>query len=212
MMNEEIEVILTDIGGVIFKSYGIKKAISQYLNEGENVANIEEIMSFFYSTFTKNMEELEFWNKLSEIANVKNINPKDFFKNLEYRINYEYLDFLKELSNQYTIGIVSDINSPIYNFIKKEIKDFKQIFNDNYIFLSYLLGDSKFERQVEFFARLKNDINISSKKIIYIDDHEENIDNAICNGFLGLKYDNEKEEIMANNEIIKKIRNIVGED
>ena len=81
MMNEEIEVILTDIGGVIFKSYGIKKAISQYLNEGENVANIEEIMSFFYSTFTKNMEELEYWNKLSDIANVKNINPKNIFKN-----------------------------------------------------------------------------------------------------------------------------------
>ena len=208
-MSRDIKIILTDIGGVIFKSKGIKKAVVKYLNEEEDSTKVKDIMNLFYSSFTKNVDEPEFWNQFSKIANIKKANPEEFFSKIEYEINYVYLDFLKTISNKYMIGIISDINKPMYNFIKMSIKNFDEIFNKKYIFLSYLLEDSKFKGQKNFFRRLKNNINIDSKSIVYIDDDQENTYNAICNGFIGLKYNNGNNEIMDNQEIIKKINNII---
>lgn len=210
-MSKEKKVILTDIGGVIFKSQGIKSALLKYLNEEENCTKITIAMNLFYSTFTKNINDSEFWKQFSEKLNIKEVKIEEFFANLEYTVNYEYLDFLKLLSNKYTIGIISDINSVMYNFIKKHIKDFDEIFNCDYIFLSYILASSKFEDKKEFFNTVKNNIRISSKNIIYIDDSQENIDNALYSDFIGLRYKKEKGEIIANKEIMTEIKQIVGE-
>lgn len=210
-MSKEKKIILTDIGGVIFKSQGIKRALAKFLNEDENSTKITSAMNLFYETFTKNITESEFWKQFSEKLNIKEVKIEEFFANLEYTVNYEYLDFLKLLSNKYTIGIISDINCVMYNFIKKHIEGFDEIFNCDYIFLSYILEGSKFEDKKDFFHTVKNNIKISSLNIIYIDDDQENVDNALCNDFVALRYEKENGEMIANKEIMAKIKQLVGE-
>ena len=208
-MSKEKPIILTDIGGVIFKSQGIKKALTKLLNEDENGTKITSAMNLFYETFTKNITEPEFWKQFSEKLNIKEVKREKFFENLEYTVNHEYLDFLRLLSNKYTIGIISDINCVMYNFIKKHIEVFDEIFNSDYIFLSYILECSKYENKKDFFHTVKNNIKISSKNIIYIDDNQENVDNALFNNFVALRYEKENREIIANKEIMSEIKKMV---
>lgn len=90
-MKNNINLILTDIGGVIYKSTGLKNTISKFLNNDDSSEMVQKIYDVFMDSFIKNISEEQFWNKISIITkkSINNIHTlTDFF---DYTINYEYL-------------------------------------------------------------------------------------------------------------------------
>lgn len=210
-MKNNVKLILTDIGGVIYKSNGIRNAVANFLKEEEESKKVKKIVSLFYDSFNGRINEEEFWRQFSEITNHNIESSKKLIDYIEYKINYQYINYLHQLSKKnIKIGIISDINSIIYKIIRNNIKDFESIFDNAYIFLSYLEKDSKYLSGKKYFEEIIKKINMNPKDVIFIDDNLENIKNAELNGLIGIKYGETENEDTNNKKIIKQISEIVN--
>ena len=172
-MENNIKLILTDIGGVIFKSTGMRKAISNFLHEDIYSEKVQMILDLFLESFIGKINEQELREKTARIANVQIEDTYKLEDSFEYTINYNYIKYLKNLSKNYKIGIISDINSLIFKLVKDEIDDFNEIFDENYIFLSYIEKDSKHKSGNKFFNAILEKTQLEACQILFIDDKIE---------------------------------------
>ena len=209
-MKNNIELILTDIGGVIYKSTGMKNAISSFLNQDSKSETVQRIIDIFMDSFIGVISEEQFWNMISIITNKSAEEVYKIIEFFDYTINYEFLNYLKELSKECKIGIISDINSVIYKIIKNNINDFECIFDKNYIFLSYIEQDSKYLSGSKFFDNILNKINIKNNRILFIDDKIENVSSARKSRILALQYIKTENEEKDNQKIISEINEVLS--
>ena len=205
----EIDVILTDLGGVIFKSAGIRTAAAAFLNTDSEDETVKKVAELFVDAFVQNIDEGKLWGG---IARLTNHNPEEVQRladHLRYTINDQYLRYLRKLSKEYKIGIVSDNNSIIYGIIKRSIPDFDEIFDRNNIFLSYMENDSKYLSGSRYFDRIVKKINIEGERILLIDDQIDNINNAKKSGMRALQYIRTESEENDNRKIFYEVNQLL---
>ena len=165
------KVILFDLGGVIinWNDDWLYDEITSQLKEP-----FEKIKSKYNanlcSLFESKINESEFWDLVLEKNNIidKKIISKTFSKMSS--INYDLLNFAKSLKNDgHTIGILSNLTPETSMCIdKNQFKDF------DYHFYSNSLRMSKPNPEIYQYVCEQ----IDSKKILFVDDKQENLDAA----------------------------------
>ena len=208
-MDNKIEVILTDLGGVVYKSTGFRAAISKFLNADPGDPFVQKTVDIFLKAFTNGAEETQL---LSEIAKATNKSVEETYRLYDcfaFSINTDYLAFLKHLSKAYRIGILSDNNCVIYNLIRRNIPDFDEIFDPKLVFLSFLENDSKFLGGRRYFQKIVDKTRIDADKILLIDDGSENIHEAAAIKIKALRYLNTANEATDNRRCFDEINLIL---
>lgn len=174
--------LILDVGGVIVE-LDFKNSISKLLNSKE--ANFELLFDKWLQS--KAIREFEagkisyqtFYEKMSAEFNLT-IDIETFTKHFNSIIVAPFDgidDFIKELSVDYNIYILSNIthihwdNLEKYDFIKKYIK---------YSFLSCDIGSAKPEDEI--FQYAIKQIGVPAKEILYFDDNKSNVEAGKRNG------------------------------
>jgi putative hydrolase of the HAD superfamily len=183
-----IKVIIFDLGGVCFDIDWIK------INE-------EMIKKFNISTLVKsvgNEKAIEYYKEALEGKR----HPKEMFKELNKenhdldevikfykemykkykRHNPKIYKLLKKLKEKYILVCLSDTNSIHFEAHQEQetIKDFQKTFT------SFQIGGIK--RDSNTFQKVMNTLSVKPKEILFIDDHEKNIEVAKSVGIQTIKY------------------------
>ncbi len=164
-------VILFDLGGVIINwndDWLYDEITSQLKQPFEKIKS--KYNANLCSLFESKINESEFWDLVLEKNNIidKKIISKTFSKMSS--INYDLLNFAKSLKkNGHTIGILSNLTPETSMCIdKNQFKDF------DYHFYSNSLRMSKPNPEIYQYVYEQ----IDSKKILFVDDKQENLDAA----------------------------------
>ena len=164
-------VILFDLGGVIINwndDWLYDEITSQLKQPFEKIKS--KYNANLCSLFESKINESEFWDLVLEKNNIidKKIISKTFSKMSS--INYDLLNFAKSLKNDgHTIGILSNLTPETSMCIdKNQFKDF------DYHFYSNSLKMSKPNPEIYQYVCEQ----IDSKKILFVDDKQENLDAA----------------------------------
>jgi len=164
-------VILFDLGGVIINwndDWLYDEITSQLKQPFEKIKS--KYNANLCSLFESKINESEFWDLVLEKNNIidKKIISKTFSKMSS--INYDLLNFAKSLKkNGHTIGILSNLTPETSMCIdKNQFKDF------DYHFYSNSLRMSKPNPEIYQYVCEQ----IDSKKILFVDDKQENLDAA----------------------------------
>jgi len=164
-------VILFDLGGVIINwndDWLYDEITSQLKQPFEKIKS--KYNANLCSLFESKINESEFWDLVLEKNNIidKKIISKTFSKMSS--INYDLLNFAKSLKNDgHTIGILSNLTPETSMCIdKNQFKDF------DYHFYSNSLRMSKPNPEIYQYVCKQ----IDSKKILFVDDKQENLDAA----------------------------------
>ena len=164
-------VILFDLGGVIINwndDWLYDEITSQLKQPFEKIKS--KYNANLCSLFESKINEREFWDLVLEKNNIidKKIISKTFSKMSS--INYDLLNFAKSLKNDgHTIGILSNLTPETSMCIdKNQFKDF------DYHFYSNSLRMSKPNPEIYQYVCEQ----IDSKKILFVDDKQENLDAA----------------------------------
>ena len=164
-------VILFDLGGVIINwndDWLYDEITSQLKQPFEKIKS--KYNANLCSLFESKINESEFWDLVLEKNNIidKKIISKTFSKMSS--INYDLLNFAKSLKNDgHTIGILSNLTPETSMCIdKNQFKDF------DYHFYSNSLRMSKPNPEIYQYVCEQ----IDSKKILFVDDKQENLDAA----------------------------------
>ena len=164
-------VILFDLGGVIINwndDWLYDEITSQLKQPFEKIKS--KYNANLCSLFESKINESEFWDLVLEKNNIidKKIISKTFSKMSS--INYDLLNFAKSLKNDgHTIGILSNLTPETSICIdKNQFKDF------DYHFYSNSLRMSKPNPEIYQYVCEQ----IDSKKILFVDDKQENLDAA----------------------------------
>ena len=164
-------VILFDLGGVIINwndDWLYDEITSQLKQPFEKIKS--KYNANLCSLFESKINESEFWDLVLEKNNIidKKIISKTFSKMSS--INYDLLNFAKSLKkNGHTIGILSNLTPETSMCIdKNQFKDF------DYHFYSNSLKMSKPNPEIYQYVCEQ----IDSKKILFVDDKQENLDAA----------------------------------
>ena len=208
-MDNKIEVILTDLGGVVYKSAGFRATISKFLNAEPGDPLVQKAVSIFLEAFTNGADELQL---LGEIAKATNKSLEEAYglrDCFEFSINTDYLAFLKQLSKDYRIGILSDNNCLIYNLIRRNIPDFDEIFTPALVFLSFLENDSKYLGGRRYFQKIVDKIHVEADRILLIDDGSENIRQAADIKIKTLRYLRTANEAADNRKCFDEIISVL---
>ncbi len=164
-------VILFDLGGVIINwndDWLYDEITSQLKQPFEKIKS--KYNANLCSLFESKINESEFWDLVLEKNNIidNKIISKTFSKMSS--INYDLLNFAKSLKkNGHTIGILSNLTPETSMCIdKNQFKDF------DYHFYSNSLRMSKPNPEIYQYVYEQ----IDSKKILFVDDKQENLDAA----------------------------------
>ena len=164
-------VILFDLGGVIINwndDWLYDEITSQLKQPFEKIKS--KYNANLCSLFESKINESEFWDLVLEKNNIidNKIICKTFLKMSS--INYDLLNFAKSLKkNGHTIGILSNLTPETSMCIdKNQFKDF------DYHFYSNSLRMSKPNPEIYQYVYEQ----IDSKKILFVDDKQENLDAA----------------------------------
>ena len=164
-------VILFDLGGVIINwndDWLYDEITSQLKQPFEKIKS--KYNANLCSLYESKINESEFWDLVLEKNNIidKKIISKTFSKMSS--INYDLLNFAKSLKNDgHTIGILSNLTPETSMCIdKNQFKDF------DYHFYSNSLRMSKPNPEIYQYVCEQ----IDSKKILFVDDKQENLDAA----------------------------------
>ena len=134
----------------------------------------------------------------------KKITPNlvlEIYKDVE--ANQELLDWILELKNKFTIGILTDNNTPRFETIKKKFNYDKYF---QYQFSSGSLGATKHETKM--FNMVCEKLNLKPEEIIFVDNQEKHIETATKLGFNTILYKSYEDSLdylkQKVNEIIEK--------
>lgn len=193
MLNENIEYIIFDIGGVFLKPTTGHWFITPYINDIlKNKVNMDEFKtslknnyelvneislqteeeeySMFYNYYKVSLEDINYGEIDDEL--LSQMSGSITYDNDRYTFYEDVKSSLEKLSKKYTLVILSD-NFPS---IKRILKD---IGIDKYfqtMIISTFYGYRKNDKIL--FEILKNDIQYKEGTAIFIDDSEKNLDIA----------------------------------
>lgn len=136
-----------------------------------------------------------------------NLSIDDFYKvynNLDNSLYIDTIKIIKELKKKhYKTGLLSNLRLMDFNRYKEKIEQL----NFDYIFLSYKMKCIKPNNDI--YEKVINTIGIKPQNIIFFDDNQKNVQNALKTGIMAylVTGDNIKEFTKNNFEILQDICN-----
>ena len=177
------KVILFDFFGVISSEVS-PIFFKRYFNEKEAKIVKEEIMS---KGDKGELSEEEIYDLIAKRVNETPLKVKEDFKELIH-INYELVNYIKELKKEYRIYLLSNAVSSFLRRILKE-NNLYELFNEVYI-----SGEIKLIKPYkEYFNYVIEKENLDSSMCIMIDDNKKNIEGAISCNLNGIVFTNNKD-------------------
>ncbi|MCL1972439.1 MAG: hypothetical protein FWG57_05565 [Endomicrobia bacterium] len=125
------------------------------------------------------------------------------FKNSWIQINNELFEIIRNYSDKFKYGIISDLWCVPYKIITAEYPSFFSHFPQNNIFISYKTGFSKREHGAQVFENVLNTLDIAPGNILYIDDDFENVKNAQLVNMNAICYN--IDDKASNKQLLQKI-------
>ena len=177
------KVILFDFFGVISSEVS-PIFFKRYFNEEEAKIVKEEIMS---KGDKGELNEEEIYDLIAKRVNETPLKVKEDFKELIH-INYELVNYIKELKKEYRIYLLSNAVSSFLRRILKE-NNLYELFNEVYI-----SGEIKLIKPYkEYFNYVIEKENLDPSMSIMIDDNKKNIEGAISCNLNGIVFTNNKD-------------------
>ena len=177
------KVILFDFFGVISSEVS-PIFFKRYFNEEEAKIVKEEIMS---KGDKGELSEEEIYDLIAKRVNETPLKVKEDFKELIH-INYELVNHIKELKQEYRIYLLSNAISSFLRRILKE-NNLYELFNEVYI-----SGEIKLIKPYkEYFNYVIEKENLDPSMCIMIDDNKKNIKGAISCNLNGIVFTNNKD-------------------
>ena len=177
------KVILFDFFGVISSEVS-PIFFKRYFNEEEAKIVKEEIMS---KGDKGELNEEEIYDLIAKRVNETPLKVKEDFKELIH-INYELVNYIKELKKEYKVYLLSNAVSSFLRRILKE-NNLYELFNEVYI-----SGEIKLIKPYkEYFNYVIEKEDLDPSTCIMIDDNKKNIEGAISCNLNGIVFTNNKE-------------------
>ena len=177
------KVILFDFFGVISSEVS-PIFFKRYFNEEEAKIVKEEIMS---KGDKGELSEEEIYDLIAKRVNETPLKVKENFKELIH-INYELVNYIKELKKEYRIYLLSNAVSSFLRRILKE-NNLYELFNEVYI-----SGEIKLIKPYkEYFNYVIEKEDLDPSMCIMIDDNKKNIEGAISCNLNGIVFINNKD-------------------
>ena len=177
------KVILFDFFGVISSEVS-PIFFKRYFNEEEAKIVKEEIMS---KGDKGELNEEEIYDLIAKRVNETPLKVKEDFKELIH-INYELVNYIKELKKEYRIYLLSNAVSSFLRRILKE-NNLYELFNEVYI-----SGEIKLIKPYkEYFNYVIEKESLDPSMCIMIDDNKKNIEGAISCNLNGIVFTNNKD-------------------
>lgn len=177
------KVILFDFFGVISSEVS-PIFFKRYFNEEEAKIVKEEIMS---KGDKGELSEEEIYDLIAKRVNETPLKVKEDFKKLIH-INYELVNYIKELKKEYRIYLLSNAVSSFLRRILKE-NNLYELFNEVYI-----SGEIKLIKPYkEYFNYVIEKEDLDPSMCIMIDDNKKNIEGAISCNLNGIVFTNNKD-------------------
>lgn len=196
-MDNEIEVILWDIGNVLLKT--ISNSLIEVIYEKRKIDISREsynniIFSILNKSFVGKISLEQTWMELMEVVQIKNANEINEIKNsIMVNRNEELITFIKKLSKKgFKMGVVSDLSQISYHVVKNRCRDILDLCMKDMVFISVDYGCTKVKDGNRWFNQVKEKLNIDADKIIFIDDDEKIIDVARQHGIRAIHYSKNK--------------------
>ncbi len=185
------KVVIFDWGGVIEShrkgEYSIDKAIINLIKHFNSTEDENTIIKRYYNqsvediTYHIYLENDRWFEKIKKEFNLK-CNSEEFY---DYYIKeFDRIEFFKDvvefahsLKDKCKIGILSNLGSLDKQRLDKQV-DLKQF---DYVWLSFELNCRKPKEKI--YEIVEKDCKIEPKKILFIDDSEENIEVAKNRGW-----------------------------
>lgn len=170
-----------------------------YLLNGKVVTTEEEykLLIEFYKNVLENVGYKESEDCVKSIA-------YDFvYNDSKYELYDDVVEQLQQLSNEYTLIILSDNWPCLYEYMKK--KDIEKYFEKVYV--SSVYGELK--RDGLFFNHPIEEFNIGKGEALFIDDNESLLDVAVTKGLDVKLMDRDKKVSNSKYEIVHNLSEIV---
>ena len=177
------KVILFDFFGVISSEVS-PIFFKRYFNEEEALEIKEEIMS---KGDKGELNEEEVYELIASRMNMTPLKIKEDFNDL-IKINFELVEYIKELKKEYRVYLLSNAMS---SFLRRILDKYNlyELFNEVYISSEIKL----IKPYEEFFNYVINKEKIDPSNAIMIDDNKENIDGALSCNLNGIIYTDVKD-------------------
>ena len=144
----------------------------------------------------------ETWKELFNIAKISDAKTIEKIRNVKVKRNTTLLNYIeKDLTNNYEIGIISDLSQIGYWVVKNFYKDFLNVCDKEKIFISINTKKTKRKDKEEYFASIKQ--SVKDKSCIFIDDEISNIESAKNSGFKTILYEANLKWEKANKKLIE---------
>ena len=172
------KVILFDFFGVISSEVS-PIWFKRYFNEEEALEIKEEIMS---KGDKGELSEEEVYELIASRMNMTSLKIKEDFNEL-IKINFELVEYIKELKKEYRVYLLSNAMS---SFLRRILDKYNlyELFNEVYISSEMKLV----KPYEEFFNHVINKENIDPSNAVMIDDNKKNILGAIKTNLNGIVY------------------------
>ena len=200
-----MSVLLWDIGNVLLEP--IHGKILDDIFENRNVNMLKEEFKKLSSevlnkSFIGKISLDETWKELFSIAKISDAKTIEKIRNVKVKRNTTLLNYIeKDLTNNYEIGIISDLSQIGYWVVKNFYKDFLNVCDKEKIFISINTKKTKRKDKEEYFASIKQ--SVKDKSCIFIDDEISNIESAKNSGFKTILYEANLKWEKANKKLIE---------
>ncbi len=200
-----MSVLLWDIGNVLLEP--IHGKILDDIFENRNVNMLKEEFKKLSSevlnkSFIGKISLDETWKELFNIAKISDAKTIEKIRNVKVKRNTTLLNYIeKDLTNNYEIGIISDLSQIGYWVVKNFYKDFLNVCDKEKIFISINTKKTKRKDKEEYFASIKQ--SVKDKSCIFIDDEISNIESAKNSGFKTILYEANLKWEKANKKLIE---------
>ena len=200
-----MSVLLWDIGNVLLEP--IHGKILDDIFENRNVNMLKEEFKKLSSevlnkSFIGKISLDETWKELFNIAKISDAKTIEKIRNVKVKRNTTLLNYIeKDLTNNYEIGIISDLSQIGYWVVKNYYKDFLNVCDKEKIFISINTKKTKRKDKEEYFASIKQ--SVKDKSCIFIDDEISNIESAKNSGFKTILYEANLKWEKANKKLIE---------
>ena len=171
---KEIKVIIFDIGGVLLQSSYhkvIKRLAKIYNLDAEKLFKI--IIKYSKQIQTGKISLKKYYQSISKELNLKNPKELAFIWNFligkKFKINSGVEKIIKNLRKKYLVGTLTNVskNHEIVRVKKKAYRHFKIKLTS--------LDHGLMKPDIRFYELLIKKLKVCPEKIIFIDNHEENL-------------------------------------
>ncbi len=200
-----MSILFWDIGNVLLEPIHGKILNDIFENRNVNM-NKEEFKKLssevLNESFIGKISLDETWKELFNIAKISDAKTIEKIRNVKVKRNTTLLNYIeKDLTNNYEIGIISDLSQIGYWVVKNYYKDFLNVCDKEKIFISINTRKTKRKDKEEYFCSIKQ--SLKDKSCIFIDDEISNIESAKNSGFKTILYEANLKWEKANKKLIE---------